>query len=94
MSRQCELSGTAPMVGHNVSHANNKTHRRFLPNLQQASLMSEVLGRPVRLRITAAALRTVEKQGGLDAYLRGADMGLLSLRARRIKRRIEKAAGA
>ncbi|MBM3507237.1 MAG: 50S ribosomal protein L28 [Alphaproteobacteria bacterium] len=89
MTRQCELTGIKPMVGRNVSHANNKTKRRFLPNLQETSLLSDALGRTVRLRLTTAALRTVEKQGGLDAFLLKADDGQLSLRARRLKRLIE-----
>ena len=89
MSRQCELTGTKPMVGRNVSHANNKTKRRFLPNLQETSLLSDSLGRTIRLRLTTAALRTVEKQGGLDAFLRKASPDQLSLKARRLKRLIE-----
>jgi large subunit ribosomal protein L28 len=89
MSRQCELTGTKPMVGRNVSHANNKTKRRFLPNLQETSLLSDSLGRTVRLRLTTAALRTVEKHGGLDAFLRQAKDDKLSLKARRLKRLIE-----
>ena len=89
MSRQCELTGKKPMVGRNVSHANNRTLRRFLPNLQKTSLLSDSLGRTVRLRLTAAALRSVEKHGGLDAFLRKADEDNLSLRARRLKRLIE-----
>lgn len=88
MSRRCELTGTGPLVGNNVSHAQNKTRRRFLPNLHPTSLMSESLGETHRLRITAHALRSVEKAGGLDAYLRDAKDGTLSLRARRLKRRI------
>ena len=89
MTRQCELTGTKPMVGRNVSHANNKTKRRFLPNLQETSLLSDSLGRTVRLRLTTAALRTVEKHGGLDAFLRQAKDDKLSLKARRLKRLIE-----
>ena len=88
MSRRCELTGTGPLVGNNVSHAQNKTRRRFLPNLHPASLLSESLGETHRLRVTARALRWVEKAGGLDAYLLKADDGALSLRARRLKRRI------
>ncbi len=78
-----------PMVGRNVSHANNKTKRRFLPNLQETSLLSDSLGRTIRLRLTVKALRTVEKQGGLDAFLRNASVDQLSDRARRLKRLIE-----
>ena len=89
MSRICELTGKGRQVGHNVSHANNKTKRRFLPNLQETSLLSDSLGRTVRLRLTTAALRTVEKHGGLDAFLRQAKDDKLSLKARRLKRLIE-----
>jgi large subunit ribosomal protein L28 len=89
MTRQCELTGVKPMVGRNVSHANNKTKRRFLPNLQETSLLSDSLGRTIRLRLTVKALRTVEKQGGLDAFLRNAAEDRLSDRARRLKRLIE-----
>ncbi len=94
MARRCELTGKAVQTGNNVSHAHNKTRRRFLPNLQHMSLMSDVLGKPVRLRITAYALRAVEKKGGLDAYLLAAKDDKLSLAARRLKRRIQKASAA
>lgn len=94
MSRVCELTGKKVMTGNNVSHAHNKTRRRFLPNLSNARLMSEVLGRSVRLRVCANALRTVEHRGGLDAYLNKAKAGELSLKARRIKRMVEKAQAA
>jgi large subunit ribosomal protein L28 len=70
MSRRCELTGKGPMVGNNVSHANNKTKRRFLPNLNDVSLMSETLGRTFKLRVSSAALRTVDARGGLDMFLR------------------------
>jgi large subunit ribosomal protein L28 len=69
MARRCELTGKGVMVGNNVSHALNRTRRRFLPNLVNVTLMSEALGRSVKLRISAAALRTVEHRGGLDAFL-------------------------
>ena len=69
MSRRCELTGKGPITGNNVSHANNKTKRRFLPNLQDVSLQSEALGRSFKLRVSSAALRTVDHRGGLDAYL-------------------------
>ncbi|MEM1388221.1 MAG: 50S ribosomal protein L28 [Pseudomonadota bacterium] len=95
MSRRCELTGKGPMVGNNVSHANNKTKRRFLPNLNDVSLMSEALGRPVKLRISAAALRTVDHRGGIDAFLAKAKDVELSPNALKIKREIAKAqAGA
>ena len=91
MARRCELTGKAVMTGNNVSHANNRTRRRFLPNLHQTSLLSDALGRSVRLRITAHALRSVEKNGGLDKFLDGAKDRDLSLKARRLKRRIARA---
>ena len=91
MSRVCELTGKAVMTGNNVSHANNRTRRRFLPNLSNASLLSEALGRSIRLKVSANALRTVEHRGGLDAFLNKTKSGDLSLKARRIKRLVEKA---
>lgn len=91
MARICELTGKKPMVGHNVSHANNRTKRRFLPNLVATSLASDVLGKSVRLRITTSALRTIDKKGGLDAFLVGASEDKLSDRARRLRREIVKA---
>ena len=91
MSRVCELTGKGPMSGHNVSHANNKTKRRFLPNLNEVTLMSESLGRSYRLRISAAALRSVDHRGGLDAFLAKARDEELSLKALKIKRDIAKA---
>lgn len=94
MARRCELTGKGPMTGNNVSHAHNKTRRRFLPNLNDVSLMSEALGRTFRLRISAAALRTVDHRGGLDSFLSVARDTDLSDRARRIKRDIEKAGAA
>lgn len=90
MSRVCELSGKGPMVGNNVSHANNKTRRRFLPNLNDVTLQSEALGRGFKLRISAAALRTVDHRGGLDAFLAKAKDADLSARALKIKRDIAK----
>lgn len=90
MARRCELTGKGVMTGNNVSHANNKTRRRFLPNLQQVSLHSDALERTVRLRVAASALRTVERKGGLDAYLLGADPAVLSQRARRLRTLIGK----
>ena len=91
MSRVCELTGKGPMVGNNVSHANNKTKRRFLPNLNDVTLPSEALGRSFKLRISAAALRTVDHRGGLDAFLAKAKDGELSANALKIKRDIAKA---
>ena len=91
MSRRCELTGKGPMVGNNVSHAKNRTKRRFLPNLNDVSLMSETLDRTVKLRICAAALRTVDHRGGLDAFLAKAKDAELSANALKIKKEIAKA---
>ena len=91
MSSVCELSGKGPMSGNNVSHANNKTKRRFLPNLNDVTLQSETLGRGVKLRISASALRTVDHRGGLDAYLAKAKDVELSDKALKIKKEIAKA---
>lgn len=93
MSRVCEFTGTRPMVGHKVSHANNKTKRRFLPNLCAVTLESDKLARRFRFRITAAALRSVDHVGGLDAFLLKAADDQLSIRARRVKRDLVSAVG-
>ena len=92
MARRCELTGKAVLTGNNVSHANNKTKRRFLPNLLAVTLLSDTLGQSVRLRISANALRSVEHRGGLDAFLAKADDSELSVRARLIKKQIAKKA--
>ncbi|MBW8734790.1 MAG: 50S ribosomal protein L28 [Asticcacaulis sp.] len=89
MSRRCELTGVGPMVGHSVSHSNVKTKRRFLPSLRQTALVSEALGQSYRLKISNAALRTLDFRGGLDAFLIKADDADLSLRARRLKKQIK-----
>ncbi|MCA8883046.1 MAG: 50S ribosomal protein L28 [Rhodobacteraceae bacterium] len=94
MSRRCELTGKGPMVGNNVSHANNKTKRRFLPNLQEVTLISDTLGRSFKLRISNAALRSVDHRGGLDAFLAKANDGDLSAEALKIKKDIQKAGAA
>jgi len=88
MSRVCELTGKAVMSGNNVSHAMNRTRRRFLPNLQQVSLPSEVLGRALKFRISANALRSVEHNGGIDAYLLKAKDTRLSSKALKLKKQI------
>ena len=88
MSRACELTGKSVMTGNNVSHANNKTRRRFLPNLCQVTLMSDALGRRFRLRVSASALRTVEHRGGLDAFLMKSKSGDLSQKARLIRKQV------
>jgi large subunit ribosomal protein L28 len=90
MSRVCELTGKAVLVGNNVSHANNKSKRRYLPNLCQVTLISDALGQRFRLRVSAHALRSVEHRGGLDAFLTKANEGELSIRARLLKRQIAK----
>ena len=89
MSRRCELTGIGPMVGHRVSHSNIKTKRRFLPSLRETALLSDALGMSFRLKITNAALRTLDFRGGLDAFLVKADDADLSLRARRLKKQIK-----
>jgi large subunit ribosomal protein L28 len=91
MSRRCEISGKGVLSGNNVSHANNKTRRRFLPNLQETTLLSDVLGLPVRLRLSTRAIRTVEHNGGLDAFLLGTPDRNLAEPARILKRRIVRA---
>jgi len=91
MSRVCELTGKGPMSGNNVSHANNKTKRRFLPNLNDVTLGSETLDRSFKLRISAAALRSVDHRGGLDAFLAKAKDEELSSKALKIKKDIAKA---
>ena len=90
MSRRCELTGKAVLVGNLVSHSNRKTKTRFLPNLVNVTMLSDLLGRRVRMRITAHALRSVEHRGGLDAFLAKASEGDLSQRARELKREIAK----
>ena len=92
MARRCDITGKGVMAGNNVSHAHNKTRRRFLPNVQQTSMMSDTLGEVVRMRVSTRAIRTIEKNGGLDAFLLGTSNRKLTPEALRIKRRIEKAA--
>ncbi|MBL4785120.1 MAG: 50S ribosomal protein L28 [Cohaesibacteraceae bacterium] len=94
MARRCELTGKGVQTGNNVSHANNRTRRRFLPNLCNVTLISDLLGRSVRLRISAHALRTVEHRGGLDNFLIKAKTAELSLRVRELKRQVEKKTAA
>ena len=89
MSRTCELTAKGVLSGNNVSHANNKTKRKFLPNLCNVTLMSEALNQKFRLRISANALRSVEHRGGLDAFLIKAKASELSTRARLIKKQVE-----
>jgi large subunit ribosomal protein L28 len=89
MSRRCEITGVGPMVGHNVSHSNIKTKRRFLPALSATNLQSDALGQTFRLRITNAALRTLDFRGGLDAVLLKSSDEVLSARALKIKRQLK-----
>jgi large subunit ribosomal protein L28 len=91
MARRCVITGKDPLVGHNVSHSKRRTKRRFLPNLQVASLWSDSLNLPIKLRISTAGLRTVEHNGGIDAYLIDTPDAKLSAEARRLKRRVERA---
>ena len=90
MSRICELTGKGRQVGHNVSHANNKTKRTFLPNLQNVTLMSEALERSIRLRVSTHGLRSVEHNGGLDNWLLKAGDDQLSDSARKVKKEVAK----
>lgn len=94
MSRRCELTGKGPMSGNNVSHAKNRTRRRFLPNLNDVSLMSETLGRTVKFKVSASALRTVDHRGGLDAFLAKAKDEELSPNALKVKKEIAKTQAA
>ena len=94
MSRTCELTGKKPMVGHTVSHSNIKTKRRYLPNLVDVTVHSDAMGQSYSARISAAALRSVDKRGGLDAYLAKAKDDELSPRMLKIKREIAKKAEA
>src|ERR1051325_4050852 len=90
MSRRCDLTGKGPQVGHKVSHSNIKTKRRFLPNLLNVTLISDALGRSVKLRISANALKTVDHRGGLDAFLKKARDEELSPKALKLKQEIAK----
>lgn len=91
MSRRCQITGKGVLTGNNVSHANNKTRRRFLPNLQVASLMSDVLGAPIRLRLSTRAIRTVEAKGGIDRFLLTTPDRRLPPETQTIKRRLQRA---
>ena len=93
MSRRCELTGKTAQVGHRVSHSNIKTKRRFLPNLLNVTMISDALGRSVKLRVSANALKTVDHRGGLDAFLMKAKDDELSDKALELKRQIRKVRG-
>lgn len=90
MSRRCMVTGKGVATGNNVSHANNKTRRTFLPNVQDTSIFSETLGKMVRLRVTTAGLRTIDHKGGLDAWLTSTAASKLDPAMRRVKTQIEK----
>jgi len=94
MSRRCSITGKGVLAGNNVSHAQNKTRRRFMPNIQQTSLLSDALGQQVTLKLSTRAIRTIEKNGGLDVYLLTTANAKLTDEAQRLKRRIKKAAGS
>jgi len=91
MSRRCLISGKGVLTGNNVSHANNRTRRRFLPNLQEASLLSDALNQKVRLRVSTRGLKTIEINGGIDAFLLSVNDSKLSAEALRLKRRVQRA---
>ena len=90
MARRCELSGKEPLFGHNVSHSNRKTNRRFDPNLQKITFYSEALRRRIPLRVCTRVVRTVQKQGGLDAYLVKMDAAKLAPEGQRLKRLVHR----
>jgi large subunit ribosomal protein L28 len=91
MSRRCQITGKGVLSGNNVSHANNRTRRRFLPNLQDTSLLSDILGTAVRMRLSTRAIRTVEHNGGIDAYLLSTPDSRLTIEAKALKRRLLRA---
>ena len=91
MSRRCSMTGKGVMAGNNVSHANNKTRRRFLPNLQDMSLLSDALGKVVRLKLSTRAIRTIEHKGGLGRYLLDTSNTKLPEEALALKRKVKKA---
>ncbi len=91
MSRRCQITGKGVLTGNNVSHANNKTRRRFLPNLQETSLLSDALGHDIKLRLSTRAIRTVERKGGIDAFLSNTPDRRLPAVALTVKRRILRA---
>ena len=86
MSRKCELTGKIPLKGHKVSHANNKTKRRFLPNLKKVKFKSEILNKSIRLTVSSAGVRSVDKKGSFDQFLKSAKARYLSLRLKKLKK--------
>jgi large subunit ribosomal protein L28 len=91
MSRRCQITGKGVLAGNNVSHANNRTRRRFLPNLQDTSLLSDILGGAVRMRLSTRAIRTIEHNGGIDAFLLGTPNSRLTEDGKALKRRLLRA---
>ena len=91
MARRCDFTGKGVQTGNNVSHAHNKTRRRYLPNLQKASLLSDALGETIQVRLSTRAIKTIEKRGGLDAYLLSTPSAELGKKAREIKKRVKRA---
>lgn len=91
MSRRCSISGKGVLAGNNVSHAHNKTRRRFLPNIQTSSMPSEALGRSIKLKLSTQTIRTIEKNGGIDAYLISTSNSKLTVEAQRLKRKVQQA---
>jgi large subunit ribosomal protein L28 len=91
MSRRCVITGKAVLTGNNVSHANNKTRRRFLPNIQETGVLSDALDQQVRLRVSTRGLKTIEHNGGIDSFLLTTNDSRLSKEAKQLKRRVEKA---
>lgn len=94
MARRCSVTGKGVLTGNNVSHAKNRNRRRFLPNVQQSTMLSDALGRAVTLKVATSTIRTIEKNGGIDAYLLGTSNSKLTDKARRLKRQIRKASAA
>lgn len=94
MARRCDITGKGVQTGNNVSHAHNKTRRRFLPNVQSTTVMSDALGQSIKLKLAVGTIRTIEKNGGIDAYLLSTSNDKLTDEAQRLKRRIRKAAAA
>ena len=93
MARVCYRCGKRPATGNNVSHAHNKTRRKFFPNIQVSSMPSEALGQSVKLKLSTQTIRTIEKNGGIDAYLLSTSNKKLSVEAQRLKRKIKLASG-
>ena len=89
MTRKCELTGKSPLKGHKVSHANNKTKRKFYPNLKKVTFKSDILKKGIKLNVSSAALRSVDYSGGIDFYLKNVKSFKLSLKAKKLKNKIQ-----